>query len=72
MPAGGPFTADGLAWFARGLSLTFGAVLVLLLWNQIDDAHSAEAHACLLSIVAGTNLVAAANDLVGCFWRWSW
>jgi NADH-quinone oxidoreductase subunit N len=65
--AGGPFTADALAWFARGLSLTMGAVLVLLLWNQVDDAHSAEAHACLLSIVAGANLVAAANDLVGLF-----
>ncbi len=64
---GGPFTADALAWFARGLSLTFGGVLVLLLWNQIDDAHAAEAHACLLSIVAGTNLVAASNDLVELF-----
>ena len=28
---------------------------------------SAEAHACLLSIVAGANLVAVANDLVGLF-----
>lgn len=64
---GGPFTADALAWFARGLSLTFGGMLVLLLWNQVDDSHAAEAHACLLSIVAGTNLVAAANDLVGLF-----
>src|SRR3990172_2758384 len=41
--AGGPFNADGLAWFARGLSLTLGALLVLLLWNQVDDAHSAGA-----------------------------
>lgn len=65
--AGGPFNADALAWFARGLSLTLGCVLVLLLWNQIDDAHAAEAHACLLSIIAGANLVAAANDLVGLF-----
>jgi NADH-quinone oxidoreductase subunit N len=63
----GPFAADGLAWFARGLSLTLGSLLVLLLWNQIDDAHSAEAHACLLAILAGTNLVAAANDLVVLF-----
>jgi NADH-quinone oxidoreductase subunit N len=63
----GPFTADGLAWFARGLSLSLGALLILLLWNQVDDAHSAEAHACLLSIIMGTNLVAAANDLVGLF-----
>ena len=64
---GGPFAADDLAWFARGLSISFGGLLVLLLWNQIDDAHAAEAHACLLSIIAGTNLVAAANDLVGLF-----
>ena len=56
-----------LAWFTRGLSLTVGVLLVLVLWNQIDDAHAAEAHACLLSIVAGTNLVAAANDLVALF-----
>ena len=66
-PGIGPFTADGLAWFARGVSITFGALLVLVLWNQVDDAHAAEAHACLLSIVAGTTLVAAANDLVGMF-----
>jgi NADH-quinone oxidoreductase subunit N len=65
--ADGPFLADGLTWFARGLSLTLGGLLVLLLWNQIDDGHAAEAHACLLSIVAGTNLVAAANDLVELF-----
>ena len=64
---GGPFVADDLAWFARGLSLTFGGLLVLLLWNQIDDAHSAEANACLLAIVAGTNIVAVSNDLVGLF-----
>ena len=30
-------------------------------------ATAAEAHACLLSILAGTNLVAAANDLVSLF-----
>jgi NADH-quinone oxidoreductase subunit N len=64
---GGPFLNDAMTWYARGLSLTFGAVLVLMLWNQVDDAHSAEANACLLSIVAGVNLVAAANDLVVLF-----
>ena len=50
-----------------GLSLSAGILLVLVLWNQIDDNHSAEAYACLLSILAGTNLVAAANDLVSLF-----
>lgn len=64
---GGPFLADELVWYTRGLSLTLGAVLTLVLWNQIDDGHAAEAHACLLTIIAGTNLVAAANDLVGMF-----
>ena len=64
---GGPFTADALVWYTRGLSLSLGAVLVLLLWNQVDDANAAEGHACLLAIIAGTNLVAAANDLVVLF-----
>ena len=54
-------------WYTRGLSLTAGILLVLVLWNQIDDTHSAEAYACLLAILAGTNLVAAANDLVSLF-----
>ena len=56
-----------LVWYTRGLSLSAGILLVLVLWNQIDDRHSAEAYACLLSILAGTNLVAAANDLVSLF-----
>ena len=51
----------------RGLSLSAGIVLALVLWNQIDDGHAAEAHACLLAILAGTNLVAAADDLVSLF-----
>ena len=63
----GPFRADALVWYTRGLSLTLGAVLVMVMWNQVDDAHAAEADACLLSIIAGTNLVASANDLVGLF-----
>lgn len=63
----GLFHIDGLVWYVRGLSLIAGILLVLVLWNQIDDAHSAEAYACLLSIVVGTNLVAAANDLISLF-----
>ena len=64
---GGMFHVDALVWYIRGLSLTAGFLLTLVLWNQIDDGHAAEAHACLLSIVVGTNLVAAANDLVSLF-----
>ena len=64
---GGPFRSDDLLWFVRGLTLTAGVALALLLWNQIDDGHAAEAHACLLAILAGVNLTAAANDLVMLF-----
>ena len=63
----GPFLADGLTLFVRGLTLATGAILVLLHWNQADDSRSAESHACLLAILAGVDLVAAANDLVGLF-----
>ncbi len=64
---GGPFRLDSLTWFARGLTLILGAVIVLTMWNQIDDARSAECHACLLTILAGVNLTSAANDLVTLF-----
>jgi NADH-quinone oxidoreductase subunit N len=63
----GPFVLDELTWFIRGLTLTFGGILVLLHWNQADDSRSAESHACLLAILAGVNLIAAANDLIGLF-----
>ena len=53
--------------YIRGLSLSAGILLMLVLWNQIDDDHSAEAYACLLVILAGTSLVAASNDLVSMF-----
>ncbi|HEX5471530.1 MAG TPA: NADH-quinone oxidoreductase subunit N [Lacipirellulaceae bacterium] len=61
------FRIDALAWYTRLLSLSAGVLLVLVLWDQIEDSHSAEAYACLLSILAGTNLVAAANDLTTLF-----
>ncbi len=63
----GPFVSDGLTLFVRGLMIFSGAILVLLHWNQADDSRSAESHACLLAILAGVNLVAAANDLVMLF-----
>ncbi|HEX4413368.1 MAG TPA: NADH-quinone oxidoreductase subunit N [Lacipirellulaceae bacterium] len=63
----GLFQSDALLWYVRGLTLVGGGLLALVLWNQIDDGHSAEAYACLLSIIAGTSLVAAANDLVTLF-----
>lgn len=59
-----PFRHDYLAWFTKGLGLGGGLVLVLLSWNQVGDRHAAEYHGCLLAIIAGVDLVAAANDLV--------
>jgi NADH-quinone oxidoreductase subunit N len=61
------FRFDHLVWYTRGLSLSAGVLLTLILWDQIDDNHSAEACACLLVILAGTSLVAASNDLVSLF-----
>ena len=64
---GALFRANELLWYTRGLTFTAGMLLALVLWNQIDDGHSAEAQACLLAILAGTSLVAAADDLVSLF-----
>lgn len=63
----GPFALDELTWYIRGLTLVYGAIMVLLHWNQADDSRSAESHACLLAILAGVNLISAANDLIGLF-----
>ncbi len=61
------FRQDALTWFVKGVALAAGVVLVLLSWNQIGDRLAAEYHACLLLIVAGLGLIAAANDLVSLF-----
>lgn len=63
----GPFRLDELAFFARGLALAGGVLLLLTAWNRVDDARAAEHHACLLLITAGVSLVGAANDLVTLF-----
>src|SRR5262245_52049505 len=44
---GGPFDADGLAFFVLAITLGLGPVLVIILTRQVDDGSSAEAHACL-------------------------
>ncbi len=59
-----PFQSDALVWFVRLVTIATGAILVLVNWNQTDDYHSAESHACLLFILAGANLIALANDIV--------
>lgn len=63
----GPFRSDELVWFIRGITLLAGGLLTLLLWDQVEEAHSGESFACLLAILAGVNFVALANDLVGIF-----
>lgn len=59
----GPFRLDPLTWYVRGVMIALGAGLVLLMWDAADDSRSAECQACLLAVIAGVNLVAAANDL---------
>jgi NADH-quinone oxidoreductase subunit N len=67
-PAGaGPFRADALTWYVRGLTLALGAVISIILIDQVDEGHSAESQACLLAIMVGANLTAIANDLVVMF-----
>ena len=63
----GPFRLDGLAWLAKGMVLFAGLPLLLIAWNQVSEDHVAESHACLLIILAGASLTAAANDLIGLF-----
>jgi NADH-quinone oxidoreductase subunit N len=67
VPPGGYFETDGLTYFVRALTFFLGPVLVIILTRQIDDGSSAEAHACLLALLAGVNFVAMATDLVGLF-----
>lgn len=63
----GPFRSDEFVWFVRGVSLAAGFLLTLVLWDQIDDSHAAEAYACLLAILCGVNFTAISNDLVSLF-----
>ncbi|MCS7045203.1 MAG: NADH-quinone oxidoreductase subunit N [Gemmataceae bacterium] len=62
-----PVLFDGLTTLGRGLGIAGGIVFVCLSWCDIDDSRAADWHACLLIVVAGLGLVAAANDLVMLF-----
>jgi NADH-quinone oxidoreductase subunit N len=63
----GPLAGDALARMIKILAIATGIVLVLLSWNDVPDSHAAEYHACLLIIIAGVALAAAANDLIMLF-----
>jgi NADH-quinone oxidoreductase subunit N len=62
-----PVWPDTLTLLVRIVALVGGAVLVLLSWDELPDATAAEYHGCLLLMVAGTALTAAANDLITLF-----
>jgi len=62
-----PVTLDRLAILFKILSLGGGAILVLISWNEVPESTAAEYQACVLSIVAGTCLTGAANDLITLF-----
>jgi NADH-quinone oxidoreductase subunit N len=62
-----PVWFDRFALLVRVMALVGGAVLVLLSWDEVPDRQAADYHACVLLIVAGTGLTAAANELVTLF-----
>jgi NADH-quinone oxidoreductase subunit N len=62
-----PVWPDALTFLVRVLALAGGAVLVLLSWDEVPDATAAEYFGCLLLIVAGVDLTAAANELITLF-----
>lgn len=63
----GQLSWDPLAWWFRTVALSGGAVLVLMSWSELSDAHAADYHACLLVAVMGVSLTGAASDLVTLF-----
>jgi NADH-quinone oxidoreductase subunit N len=62
-----PVWFDRFALLIRVVALIGGAVLVLLSWDEVPDRQAADYHACILTIVAGTSLTAAANELITLF-----
>jgi NADH-quinone oxidoreductase subunit N len=61
------FRSDSFSYFCRWLGLLTGFGLVLLSWRQVSNRYAGEYYASLLLIIAGTNLVACANDLTTIF-----
>jgi NADH-quinone oxidoreductase subunit N len=62
-----PILLDPLAVLIKAFALAGGFVLVLFSWDAVSDRWAGEFHACLLLIVAGVGLTAAANELITLF-----
>ncbi len=62
-----PVQQTDLALLVKVIALVGGAVLVLFCWHDMPADQAADYHACLLIIVAGLGLTAAANDLITLF-----
>jgi NADH-quinone oxidoreductase subunit N len=58
---------DHLSSLIQIIALGAGVVLVLMSWNEVQDAQAADHQACLLIVIAGLSLVGSANDLVALF-----
>lgn len=67
IPTVSPIWLDGLTQFVRIVSLGVAATLVLLTWSEISDGLAGEHFGCILLIALGTNLTAAANELITLF-----
>lgn len=63
----GMFRADHVSLFFRWLGFLTGGGLVMLSMGRVSDRYAGEYYASLLLAIAGTNLVAASNDLVTLF-----
>lgn len=61
------FRNDDFTALAKLLSLCAGGVLVMLSRLQVGARQEPEYYGCLLFIIAGVDLVAAANDLISLF-----
>jgi NADH-quinone oxidoreductase subunit N len=62
-----PVLWSRLALFFKVVALVSGVILVLFSWDEAGDEHAAEYHGCMLLIVTGMCLTAAANELVTLF-----
>lgn len=62
-----PVLLDRLSLLVRAVALVGGAILVLLSWDAAPREQTAEYHGCMLLLVAGMGLTAAANDLITLF-----